>query len=73
MFVYHLIHHETASGTRWGAVGSTFTYTPYGALKASTGALATPLLFAQSYSDNATGLLYLVNRYYDPTTASTQT
>lgn len=52
-----------------GSVGATFTYTPYGALKASTGTLTTPLLFAQSYSDNASGLLYLVNRYYNPTTA----
>ena len=65
--------HDAVGSTRAllaanGTLGATFTYTPYGGLKASTGTLSTPLLFAQSYSDGGTGLAYVVNRYYDPAT-----
>lgn len=52
-----------------GAVGATFTYGAYGAESSSTGTLKTALLFAQTYSDPATGLLYAVHRFYDPNTA----
>jgi RHS repeat-associated protein len=52
-----------------GGIGATFSYTPYGALASQTGTLTTPLLYGQGYTDAATGLVYLVNRYYDPATA----
>jgi RHS repeat-associated protein len=55
--------------TSTGAIGATYSYTPYGSVKKSTGTLQTPLLYAQSYSDPATGLVYLINRYYNPGTA----
>jgi RHS repeat-associated protein len=51
-----------------GGVGATFGYTPYGALSSRTGTLTTPLLYGQGYTDATTGLVYLVNRYYDPVT-----
>jgi RHS repeat-associated protein len=51
-----------------GAIGATFSYTPYGALASQTGTLTTPLLYGHGYTDSATGLVYLVNRYYDPAT-----
>jgi RHS repeat-associated protein len=51
-----------------GGIGATFSYTPYGALASRTGTLATPLLYGQGYTDPATSLIYLINRYYDPAT-----
>jgi RHS repeat-associated protein len=52
-----------------GTVAATYTYGPYGNLLGSTGTLAKPFGYAGAYADAETGLLYLVNRYYDPTTA----
>ena len=65
--------HDATGSTRAltgqsGAITATFSYTPYGALKASTGSALTPLLFAGSYRDRDTGLNYLINRYYDSQT-----
>jgi RHS repeat-associated protein len=65
--------HDSSGSTRAlldssGAIGATFTYTPYGALSSQTGTLTTPLLYGQGYTDPITGLIYLVNRYYDPAT-----
>jgi RHS repeat-associated protein len=54
------------SGT--GAIGATYAYSPYGLLQKVTGTASTPLLYGQGYSDQAVGLIYLVNRYYDPAT-----
>jgi len=54
--------------TSSGKVGAKFQFSPYGALTSSIGTLTTPLLYAGSYTDAATGELYLVNRYYDPAT-----
>ncbi len=55
--------------TSGGGAWATFSYTPYGALASQTGILTTPLLYGQGYTDAATGLVCLVNRYYDPATA----
>ena len=42
-------------------------YSPYGIQAIKSGSLATPFAFDGAYQD-ATGLIYLVNRYYDPAT-----
>jgi RHS repeat-associated protein len=55
--------------TSSGSIGATFTYRAWGSLASETGTLTTPLMWGQGYTDTATGLLYLVNRYYDPATA----
>ena len=54
--------------TSAGTIGATFVFSAYGTLTKSTGTLTTSLLFAQSYTDSVTGLDYLINRYYDPST-----
>ena len=54
--------------TSTGTVGATLTYSTYGTTIAGTGTLKTALTYAQGYADTNTGLLYLVNRYYDPAT-----
>jgi RHS repeat-associated protein len=63
--------HDAVGSTRAlltgsGTVGGTYAYSPYGTLQKSTGSASTPLLYGQGYTDQATGLIYLVNRYYDP-------
>jgi RHS repeat-associated protein len=56
-----------------GVFGSTGTllqlnvYSVYGGQSIKSGSKVTPFGFEGSYTD-ATGLIYLVNRYYDPTT-----
>jgi RHS repeat-associated protein len=51
-----------------GTVAATFGYDAYGALTKSTGGATTPLLYAAGYRDAETGLYYLINRVYDPST-----
>ncbi len=51
-----------------GTAGATFAYNAYGGLINTTGSLRTPLMYGQGYTDQATGLVYLVHRYYDPQT-----
>lgn len=51
-----------------GSVAATYTYDPYGTLEGSTGSATNPFGFAGAYTDTESGLLYLVNRYYDPVT-----
>ena len=53
--------------TSTGTIGATFVYGAYGKVS-QTGTSTTPLLFAQSYADPATGLDYLVNRNYNIST-----
>lgn len=50
-----------------GNVIGTQSYSPYGSLASSSGTDPTPFGFAGGYTD-ATGLIYLINRYYDPAT-----
>jgi RHS repeat-associated protein len=50
-----------------GSVGATFSSTPSGDQSHSTGSLRTPLMYAGAYADPASGLEYMVNRSYDPT------
>ncbi len=50
-----------------GNVTGTQSYSPYGSLASSTGTWLTPFGFAGGYTE-PTGLIYLVNRYYDPAT-----
>ncbi|MGH9091062.1 MAG: RHS repeat-associated core domain-containing protein [Acidimicrobiales bacterium] len=49
-----------------GVVAGTASYSAYGELASSSGQTS-PIGFAGGYTD-PTGLIYLVNRYYDPTT-----
>jgi len=50
-----------------GAVQEMAIYSLYGTQSMSSGSRVTPFGFQGSYSD-ATGLIYLINRYYDPST-----
>ncbi len=52
-----------------GAVVATYTYDPYGNLKAQTGTVDTPLRWDGEYQDRESGLYYLRARFYDPATA----
>jgi RHS repeat-associated protein len=70
--IYYFLHDQLGS-TRLltdgsGSVAASFTYDPYGGLLGSTGSATTPLQFAGAYTDAESGLIYLVNRYYDPAT-----
>jgi RHS repeat-associated protein len=52
-----------------GTIVASYTYNAYGQATATTGTTTTPLRYGQGYADPETGLIYLVNRYYDPVTA----
>jgi RHS repeat-associated protein len=65
-------HHDQIGSTRLvtdsaGTSQATYTYDPYGGLAATTGTLTNPVRFAGQYLDAESGLYYLRNRYYDPT------
>jgi RHS repeat-associated protein len=54
----------------YGATGTSLEqalYSPYGSPTITSGAIVTPFGFQGSYTD-ATGMIFLINRYYDPTT-----
>jgi RHS repeat-associated protein len=55
------------SGSSLGAVQEMAVYSLYGSQTLSSGTKVTPFGFQGSYTD-PTGLIYLINRYYDPTT-----
>jgi len=57
----------TMEADQSGNVVGTQSYSPYGTLASSTGTDPTPFGFAGGYTD-PTGLIYLINRYYDPAT-----
>jgi RHS repeat-associated protein len=68
------LHHDQAGSTRLitgstGKTEATFTYSPYGELTGHTGTATTPLGFDDQYTSTDTGLIYLRNRVYDPSTA----
>ncbi len=50
-----------------GAKNGVYTYNPYGQCATGCGSINTPFGFEDGYTD-ASGLIYLVNRYYDPST-----
>ena len=52
-----------------GSVGATYGTSAFGAHPTHTGSLTTPIQYAGSYTDPASGLLYMVNRSYDPVTS----
>ncbi len=54
-----------------GAVVAAYAYSSYGSRTTllQIGAAQTPIGYAGAYADSETGFLYLINRYYDPTTA----
>lgn len=52
-----------------GTITGTYSYTPYGTVTNHTGTASTPLQYGGGYTDTESGLDYLLNRYYDPTTA----
>ena len=53
-----------------GTVVGTYSYDAYGNLVSHTGSATTSIGFAGGWSTTADGLLYLVHRYYDPSTGS---
>ena len=57
----------TMEADQSGSVIGTQSYSPYGSLDSSTGTDSTPFGFAGGYTD-PTGLIYLINRYYDSAT-----
>ncbi len=66
-------HHDQLGSTRLlttyaGTVAGSATYDPYGQTIATTGT-TTPLGYAGAYTEPGTGLIYLINRFYDPITA----
>lgn len=66
-------HHDQQGSTRLlttaaGTVAGSATYSPYGSTVATSGT-ATPLGYAGAWTDGESGLLYLINRYYNPETA----
>jgi RHS repeat-associated protein len=66
-------HQDTYGSTRLltsstGSVVASYTYDPYGNLKAQTGTVDTPLRWNGQYQDTESGLYYLRARYYDPVT-----
>jgi RHS repeat-associated protein len=66
-------HHDQLGSTRLlttstGATAATYTYDAYGNLTKQTGTSDTPLRWAGQYQDTTSGLYYLRDRYYDPTT-----
>ncbi len=68
------LHHDQAGSTRLltgstGKTEATFTYGPYGETTGSTGTATTPLGYDAQYTSTDTGLIYLRNRTYDPSTA----
>jgi RHS repeat-associated protein len=67
-------HQDTYGSTRLlsnssGTVVASYTYDPYGNLKAQTGTVDTSLRWNGQYQDSESGLYYLRARYYDPVTA----
>jgi RHS repeat-associated protein len=64
-------HHDQLGSTRAltdsdGRDLVNYTYTPYGLSKASVAGIANPFGFADSFTDPLSGLIDLVNRWYDP-------
>jgi RHS repeat-associated protein len=67
------LHHDQQGSTRLltntsGEKETAYTYTPYGAIAASTGTATTSLRYDAQYTNTDTGLIYLRARTYDPTT-----
>jgi RHS repeat-associated protein len=52
-----------------GAEAATYNYDVYGNLASSTGSASNPFGYAGAYTDAESGLIYLLARYYDPSTA----
>ena len=67
-----LVANQTGVQGVFGSSGATdeiAVYSPYGKQTITSGSAVTPFGFQGSYTD-ATGLIYLINRYYDPSTGS---
>ncbi len=67
------LQHDQLGSTRLitnttGSVIGTYSYNPYGAVTAHTGTANTNLQYDGQYRDAETGLTYLRNRYYNPST-----
>ena len=72
------LHHDQLGSTRLvtsanGSMAGKFWYSPYGVLTPSSGAPATPMLYAGQYIDGESSLYYLQARYYDPASAQFMT
>jgi RHS repeat-associated protein len=68
--VVYLVANQTGVQGVYSSAGSPIElalYSTYGVQTISSGSKVTPFSYQGSYSD-PTGLIYLINRYYDPTT-----
>jgi len=68
-------HHDQLGSIRavtnsTGAIVATYTYDAYGQQSGQTGTTTVPFGYAGGYTDPETGFVYLLNRYYDPATAT---
>jgi RHS repeat-associated protein len=68
------LHHDQQGSTRLltsstGVKEASFTYGPYGGVIGSTGTATTPLGYDAQYTSQDTGLVYMRDRVYDPTTS----
>ena len=68
LYLVHDALGSTTVVTNSTRVESTYSYSPYGTVTKHTGPNTTPIGFAGAYTDLGTGLLYLVHRYYTPST-----
>jgi RHS repeat-associated protein len=68
LYLVHDALGSTTVVTNSTRVESTYSYSPYGTVTKHTGPDTTPIGFAGAYTDLGTGLLYLVHRYYTPST-----
>jgi RHS repeat-associated protein len=67
-------HHDQLGSTRLlttaaGTPLETISYSAFGASTITSGTASTPLLYAGTYTDPTTGLIYMQARWYDPATA----
>jgi RHS repeat-associated protein len=67
------LHHDQAGSTRLitgeaGEILGSYSYGPYGETTGRTGTATTPLGYDGEYTNSDTGLIYLRNRIYDPST-----
>lgn len=66
-------HHDQLGSTRaltdsQGHDVVNYSYSPYGQSTATATGVINPFGFADSYTEPTSGLIYLINRWYDPTT-----
>ena len=65
-YIYNAHGDVTALADENGNIVNTYEYDAWGKLTAETEAVANNVKYSGEYYDEETGLIYLRNRYYDP-------